>query len=73
MLVFYLLELLSLHVVLLSLKYLILHMEEDGFGSYFIRSLDVAKSATTKLAKYSIALQYLVYEGTTEDEEQSDE
>ncbi|XP_055807847.1 uncharacterized protein LOC129876427 isoform X1 [Solanum dulcamara] len=45
----------------------------DGFGSYLIRSLGVAKSATTKLAKYSIALQYLVYEGITEDEEQSDE
>ncbi|XP_059308380.1 uncharacterized protein LOC132059695 isoform X2 [Lycium ferocissimum] len=43
----------------------------DGFGSYLIRSgsnLGVAKSA-----KYSIALQYLVYEGITEDEEQSDE
>ncbi|KAH0706553.1 uncharacterized protein [Solanum tuberosum] len=45
----------------------------DGFGSYLIRSLGVAKSATTKLAKYSIALQYLVYEGITEDGEQSDE
>ncbi|KAK4370958.1 hypothetical protein RND71_010433 [Anisodus tanguticus] len=43
----------------------------DGFGSYLIRSgnnLGVAKSA-----KYSIALQYLVYEGITEDEQQSDE
>jgi len=48
-------------------------MEEDGFGSYLIRSLGVAKYATTKLAKYSIALQYLVYEGITEDGEQSDE
>ncbi|PHT90433.1 hypothetical protein T459_05546 [Capsicum annuum] len=45
----------------------------DGFGSYLIRSLGVAKSARTKLAKYSIALQCLVYEGITEDEEQSDE
>ncbi|XP_060186179.1 uncharacterized protein LOC132615583 isoform X1 [Lycium barbarum] len=43
----------------------------DGFGSYLIScgsNLGVAKSA-----KYSIALQYLVYEGITEDEEQSDE
>ncbi|XP_004251948.1 uncharacterized protein [Solanum lycopersicum] len=45
----------------------------DGFGSYLIRSLGVAKSAATKLAKYSIALQYLVYEGIAEDGEQSDE
>lgn len=45
----------------------------DGFGSYLIRSSGVAKSATTKLAKYSIALQYLVYEGIIEDEAQSDE
>ncbi|KAF3616311.1 putative Light-regulated protein precursor [Capsicum annuum] len=60
-------------LVLPSLKYLILHMEGDGFGSYLIRSLGVAKSARTKLAKYSIALQCLVYEGITEDEEQSDE
>ncbi|XP_027769654.1 uncharacterized protein LOC107005401 isoform X3 [Solanum pennellii] len=45
----------------------------DGFGSYLIRSLGVVKSATTKLAKYSIALQYLVYEGIAEDGEQSDE
>lgn len=43
----------------------------DGSGSYLIRSSN--KSARTKLAKYSIALQYLVYEGITEDEEQSDE
>lgn len=48
-------------------------MEGDGFGSYLIRSLGVAKSAATKLAKYSIALQYLVYEGIAEDGEQSDE
>ncbi|CAN4097495.1 unnamed protein product [Withania somnifera] len=45
----------------------------DGFGSYLIRSMVVAKSATTKRAKYSIALQYLVYEGIIEDEVQSDE
>ncbi|MCD7468201.1 hypothetical protein HAX54_006179 [Datura stramonium] len=46
----------------------------DGSGSYLIRSSNnsgVAKSAGTKLAKYSIALQYLVFEGITEDEEQS--
>ncbi|XP_049399172.1 uncharacterized protein LOC125863066 isoform X2 [Solanum stenotomum] len=48
-------------------------IKEDGFGSYLIRSLGVAKYATTKLAKYSIALQYLVYEGITKDGEQSDE
>ncbi|KAK4354144.1 hypothetical protein RND71_026338 [Anisodus tanguticus] len=43
----------------------------DGFGSYLIRSGN--NLGVTKSAKYSMALQYLVYEGITEDEEQSNE
>ncbi|OIT33785.1 PREDICTED: uncharacterized protein LOC109205563 [Nicotiana attenuata] len=45
-------------------------IKADGFGSYLIRSSS-NNFARAKTAKYSIALQYLVLEGTTEDEEQS--
>ncbi|XP_009599091.1 uncharacterized protein LOC107762409 [Nicotiana tabacum] len=47
-------------------------IKADGFGSYLIRSSS-NNFARAKTAKYSIALQYLVLEGITEDEEQSGE
>nr|XP_027100073.1 uncharacterized protein LOC113719166 [Coffea arabica] len=45
----------------------------DGFGSFLLRTSyqsGIAKSAGNRIAKYSIALQYLVLEGIAEDEGQ---
>lgn len=45
----------------------------DGFGSFLLRTSyqsGIAKSAGKRMAKYSIALQYLVLEAITEDEGQ---
>ncbi|XP_009787331.1 uncharacterized protein LOC107759245 [Nicotiana tabacum] len=47
-------------------------IKADGFGSYLIRSSS-NNFARAKTAKYSIALQYLVVEDITENEEQLDE
>lgn len=49
----------------------LLSTEGDGSGSFILKNnSDTTRAERMRTAKYSIALQYLVLEGVTEDEEQ---